>query len=120
MPPKSFVYALRIDEIPKAYPLDVIEQERVTNDTLADEDLVMVTDTRGRTVRAYHRAGHTFHPGPSDRTVVDERGIQWTISEDALISADGDATEQLPRLPGHVSYWFGWFAFNPRTLIYGQ
>jgi hypothetical protein len=120
LPAKSFVYGLQIGGVPKAYPLEVLEQERVTNDTLADQDVVLVTDALGRTVRAYQRADHTFRPGPTDRAIIDERGVPWTITEDALLRANGETAEPLPRLPGHISYWFGWFAFNPRTLVYGQ
>jgi hypothetical protein len=24
----------------------------------------------------------------------------------------------LPRLAGHLAYWFGWYAFFPNTLLY--
>ena len=29
----------------------------------------------------------------------------WSIEEDALVGPDGS---KLPRVPGHVSYWFAW------------
>ncbi len=118
LPAKSFVFALNVNESPKAYPLAVLEKERVTNDTLGGMDVVLVSDATGRTVRAYRRDGHTFRAGPDDRTVIDERGASWDVAEDAL-EADGVA-QPLPRLPGHIAYWFGWFAFNPRTLVYGE
>ena len=116
LPTKALVYALTVDGVPKAYPLTLLEQEHVTNDRLGSVSVVLVTDGRGRTVRAYRGEGHRFARGPDDRTLLDELGSRWTVTEDALVS--GSAA--LPRVAGHVAYWFGWFAFNPRTLVYGQ
>ena len=65
-------------------------------------------------MRAYRREGHHFARGPDDRTLIDERGERWTVTENALMSG----AEALERIAGHVAYWFGWFAFHPRTLLY--
>jgi hypothetical protein len=27
---------------------------------------------------------------------------------------------RLPRLVGHLAYWFGWYAFHPETPVYGK
>ena len=37
--------------------------------------------------------------------------------EEALIGSD---REQALRISGHLAYWFGWYAFFPLTLVYGQ
>jgi hypothetical protein len=118
LPTKSFVFGLSINGTPKAYPLDALERQRVVNDTLGGEEIVLVAEPIGRTVRAYRRGGHRFGLGPEDRTVNDERGIRWRVTEDALIEIDGQGV--LDRLAGHISYWFGWYVFNPRTLVYGH
>lgn len=65
--------------------------------------------------RAYERGAHIFHAGAGAKELLDERGQKWHATEDSLISGDG---EQLRRLGGHLSYWFGWFAFYPKTEIY--
>lgn len=119
LPAKAFVYALVVNDTPKAYPLALLERERVTNDTLGGVAVLLVSDAKGRTVRAYRRGEHRFARGPDDRTVVDERGAPWAVTEDALVPSQTGAGK-LERLAGHVAYWFGWFAFQPRTLIYGQ
>lgn len=119
LPTKSFIFALKINEVPKAYPLALLEQERVTNDSLGGIDVVLITDATGRTVRAYRREGRRFTRGPDDRTVLDERGARWNVTEEALTSG-GTGEERLERVAGHIAYWFGWFGFNPRTLIYGH
>ena len=38
------------------------------------------------------------------------------MTEDYL-EADG---RRLDRVPSHMSFWFGWFAFNTDTTVYGQ
>ena len=66
-------------------------------------------------VRAYDRGGHTFRPGASIDTIVDERGRRWRVAEEELV---GPGTERLPRLGAHLAYWFGWVAFHPETELY--
>lgn len=133
LPAKARVYALRVDGIPKAYPLEDLTRARVVNDTIAGQDLVLVaaagqvevdgedrrsgraTYEAGAEVRAFERAGRTFALGPSPDVLVDESGGQWQMTEEALIGPEG---ESLARINGHLSYWFGWYAFFPNTLVY--
>jgi hypothetical protein len=115
LPPKAFVYALTLGGTPKAYPLEVLDRERVVNDTVGATAVVLVAEGRGRTVRAYRRGERTFRPA-DDGALVDDRGARWRVTEDALVQGDA----RLERLPGHIAYWFGWYAFNPRTLLYGR
>jgi hypothetical protein len=35
----------------------------------------------------------------------DDRGGIWRLEEDALAATDGT---RLPRIPGHLAYWFAW------------
>lgn len=65
--------------------------------------------------RAYERGSHRFVARSRD-ALADGRGRAWRVTEDALVGPDG---ERLPRLPGHLAYWFGWFAFFPATELYG-
>ena len=65
--------------------------------------------------RAYERGGHRFVARSRDE-LADERGRTWRVTEDALIGPGG---KRLPRLAGHLAYWFGWFAFFPTTELYG-
>ena len=131
---KDRIYALRVGGIPKAYPLAMLVEEIVVNDTIGDTNVVLVA-TRGRVtvngsslrsgnvtydaggeVRAFLRGEESFAPGVGPDAVVDTRGREWLITEEGLRSPDGKLA---PRLSGHLSYWFGWFAFFPHTLIYG-
>lgn len=130
LPTKSRVYGLHIDGLPKAYPLAILADERVVNDAVGETPVVLVA-TRGVVtvwpepvdyeaggeVRAYERGVETFVPGPDPDTVVDSTGELWRVTEDALVGPGGQLA---PRISGHLAYWFGWYEFFPRTLVYGE
>ena len=123
---KSMVFALSLAGIPKAYPLETLIAEGVSNDALAGTELVLITratpdraffEPGGAAVRAYRRGGRLFAAGAAAGEVVDESGQPWRVTEEALLSPGG---ERLERLPGHLAFWFGWHAFHPETLVYGE
>lgn len=125
LPEKSWVYALIVNDVPKAYPLDRLKKDGIVNDELGGRPVLLVyepgAEGQGRTVRAYDRGDHTF--AHSERAfmgavfLTDQNGQAWKVGEEALTTPDG---KSLPRLPGHLAYWFGWFSFYPRTLVYGE
>jgi hypothetical protein len=118
LPTKSWVFTQLINDQPKAYPLSVLKDEAVVNDTHARQALVVIHDAGGHGARAYARNGHRFSAASPDRglELIDEDGKVWQVTEEALVSESGDLLE---RLPGHMAYWFGWFSFYPRTELYG-
>jgi len=133
LPTKAQIFALYVAGLPKAYPLDALAAEPVINDVLADTPLVVVAGdaitvdivwedgtaldySAGAEVRAYERGAHTFAAGTEPDTLIDEAGRPWWVTEQALSGPQG---ETLPRLGGHLAYWFGWYAFFPRTEVYG-
>ncbi|MEM8862730.1 MAG: DUF3179 domain-containing protein, partial [Chloroflexota bacterium] len=131
---KEQVYAINFEGQPKAYPIPSLTEERVVNDEHAGQPLVLVsaeskieieglsrrsgsvTYSPGAEVRAYDRQDFEFSIGDNEDQVVDQNGTVWTVTEEALLSEDGQSLE---RLPGHLAYWFGWFAFFPNTEVYG-
>jgi hypothetical protein len=137
---KEQIYAVRIDGIPKAYPIQALIEAAVLNDgiimgdgsetavvLIAPRDQILidgqsrragsVSYSPGAEVRAYERGSHTFSSGPDDQTLLDENGRVWQIGEEALTGPD---EETLARLDGHLAYWFGWFAFFPNSQVYLQ
>ena len=117
LPPKRYVFALRLKGQPKAYPLDLLGKKRVLNDTLAGVNLAILADAAPRTARAYERHHYTFTPGSTPTSVIEQTsGEVWHAQEEYL--ANPSSGERLPRLGGHISYWFGWYAFYPHTELY--
>ena len=100
---KSQVYALRVNGLPKAYPLEVLAAEQVVNDQLAGTNVVLVAAgeevivegrsrrteinrvySAGAGVRAYDRGDHVFVLGETADQLIDESGAVWTITEEGL------------------------------------
>ena len=65
--------------------------------------------------RAFERNSHSFKPTANKAELSDEKNKIWRVTEDALVSADG---EKLPRLGGHLAFWFGWFSYFSQTQVY--
>lgn len=125
LPEKSWIYALIVNGAPKAYPLDRLKKDGIVNDELGGKPVLLVyepgAEAQDRTVRAYDRGDRVF--SRSERSFLglvflnDQDGKPWRVTEEALTTPDG---KSLPRLPGHLAYWFGWFSFYPRTAVYGE
>jgi hypothetical protein len=113
------VYAIRPGGRPKAYPISLVLEKGVINDSVGDLQLVVVGHPESGTVRVYERRGLTFRPGPSPDLLRDESDRTWRLTEAALVvdSSAGDLMS-LARVPGHVSFWFAWYGFFPHTELY--
>ena len=94
-----------------------VRRAPLRGDYLIDPPLRDEVASRGLTgdTRAYERGGQRFVARSRDE-LADERGRPWRVTEEALVGPGG---ERLPRVPGHLAYWFGWFAFFPTTELYG-
>jgi hypothetical protein len=115
--PKSYVFALRVDDHPKAYPMEVLGRKKTLNDTVGKTKVLIIADDSSRTARAYIRRDYNFTQGMSPVEVVEQKsGEAWQVQEEQLVNVR--TGEKLPRLGGHVSYWFGWYAFYPKTEVY--
>ena len=115
--PKDYVFALRFGEHEKAWPLSAFEGGKVINDTVGDLGVVLIGDAATRTVRAYGAGGHDFSAVEAGLEEVEAEGRRWRVAEDALIGPGGD---RLPRLPGHVAYYFAWSGFKTGAPLYEE
>ncbi|MEM8731552.1 MAG: DUF3179 domain-containing protein [Pseudomonadota bacterium] len=103
---KDHVFTIRAFGAARAWPLKAFADAPVINDRIAGTDLVLLGDPAARAVRAYERQGQVFDPsadGASD--LVDGQGRIWSVTEEALIGPGGST---LPRVAGHIAYWFAW------------
>ncbi|MEM7268289.1 MAG: DUF3179 domain-containing protein [Pseudomonadota bacterium] len=101
---KDYVFGVRQFGAAKAWSLNAFEGGKVLNDAIGDRNLVLIGDKAGRTVRAYERGSYAFAGGRNAQTLV-ANGRDWRITEAALVSETG---ENLPRVAGHIAYWFAW------------
>jgi len=116
--PKAWVYGLRRQAAAKAYPLEMLFRERVVNDAIAAESVLLVADPDAGSVRAYARRNRILAEGPSPRELVEPAtGALWRIEEEALLP-ETPGFPAFERLAGQRAYWFGWYAFFPETEVY--
>ncbi len=110
--PKAFVFVLRMTGAEHAWALERFDGGKVINDRVGVVDIVLVGNAQTRTVRAYRRGALHFLSGSDADALVDDAGVRWAITEDALTAPDG---RTLPRLPGHVAYAFAFGSYFPRA-----
>ena len=101
----------------RAYPLEVLHQARVVNDLVGDQPVVLLADPKSGAVRAFDRPSAGLSFGWDSGRLVDDQGRNWQVSDQQLVPS-GFEGEALGRRPGHFAYWFGWYAFFPRTEVY--
>jgi hypothetical protein len=118
LPRDTEIYAVRLGNAAKAYPLERLVERRVVNDTLGDTPLVLVAEPEGRAVRAYLRAELELRAA-EDGLLLDTAGGRWRLEEARLVAVSGaQSGRELGRVVGHVAYWFGWYGFYPQTEVW--
>jgi hypothetical protein len=104
---KDLIFGIRVPGGVKAWPLADFAGGALLHDRVGLVDVVLVGDPKGLGARAYRSDGRRFKRA----AVADELvsgGRHWRVTEAALLGPDG---ESLPRLPGHVAYWFAWAGY---------
>ena len=120
---KDVVLGVKIGEATKAYPVSVLQVERVVNDTLGETNVVVLGSEISQAAKAYERGDQEFSRVEGDAStgvpmkLVDKNGQVWDVTEEALVNVS-DSSQTLPRIPTHSSFWFGWYAFYPDTELY--
>ena len=120
---KDVVLGVNVGEAQKAYPVSVLQVERVVNDTLGETNVVVLGSEISQAAKAYERGDQEFSRQEGDTStgvpmkLADMNGQVWDVTEEALVNAS-DASQTLPRIPTHSSFWFGWYAFYPETELY--
>lgn len=105
---KDYIFGLRVAAAAKAWPLAVFAEGRVIDDQVGHQPVVLIGWESRREVLAYGRGAHRFAPQSTPDKLADETGGLWVLEEEALIGPGG---ARLPRLPGHIAYWFAWDSF---------
>jgi hypothetical protein len=134
LPPMEKVVAVSVGGVDKAYPHRVTKAERVIQDTVAGQPLVVwhaagaVSALDARRISQSKAVGSTgvFDPRvdgrvlhfqyEDDRFVDEETGSVWTITGRAV--SGPLAGRQLDRIAHGDYFAFAWFAFKPDTMIY--
>jgi len=114
---KDYVFGVRAFGGAKAWPLKAFRKEPLINDAIGGQELVLIGNDVTRTVRAYQRNGQTFKRS-SKGAISSADNVKWAVTEDALVGENG---ERLPRVAGHIAYWFAWNGYlSDVSEVYGQ
>ena len=112
---KDYVFGIRTFAAAKAWPIAAFREQPVINDRVGSQSVVLIGDAETRTVRAYERGEEEFRLSGQD--ALESGSGTWQVSEDFLTS---DTGERLPRVAGHVSYWFAWDSYlGAKSELYG-
>lgn len=101
---KDYIFGIREAGAAKAWSLAAFAKEPVINDTVGQRNVVLVGDPVTRSVRAYDRRDYKFENTDQTRLLRGPGGA-WRADEAFLRGPNG---EKLPRVAGHISYWFAW------------
>lgn len=118
---KAEVVALRLpggpgaNARPVAISAEFLRQHPVHHVDVAEPRLVVITTAAGAN-RVYQSGARRFASITDDGRVMDSSGRSWTVTEEGL-QATFDRSLQLPRVPAHRAFWFGWYAQHPDTLL---
>jgi hypothetical protein len=105
----------------RAYSLDVLTQERIVNDRLGDEPVLVIYRPESDTVTAFSRQldGRTLTFDPRQRSddLVDvETRSRWNPYGECLEGALRG--RRLTVIVGVRQFWWSWAAFFPSTDVY--
>lgn len=113
---KDYVFGIRTFGQSKAWPIKAFEGGKMVNDAIGDLPLVLVGDNDTRTVRAYERGQMEFTPVAGGK-LASADGVIWELNEEEMVAEDG---RTLPRVAGHIAYWFAWNGYlGSESELYG-
>ncbi len=105
---KEYVFGIREFAAAKAWPIAAFDKDnRIINDAIGARNIVLVGDADSRTVRAYERGDFEFKQSTKPGH-LSAQSVDWAMGEEYLLSPQG---KKLPRVPGHISYWFAWDSY---------
>lgn len=126
LPTKELGLGLVVNGQPAYYPFSRLKEERVVNDTVAGEPLLIIFQPEVATALVYRRevAGQvlTFEAESTDANPFilkdAETGSRWVAWTGGVLEGPLDGTA-LERMPATTSFWFGWKDWHPDTYVYG-
>lgn len=119
-----------------AYPLPVIQEEQIIEDTLDGQDVVIFYEPGQASALDQSSIENSKRVGSAgmfipeingqtltfamedDKIVDNETGSEWNVFGQA-VSGELEGAELQPVL-SHMHFWFAWAAFRPDTEVYGS
>ncbi|MFB6301205.1 MAG: DUF3179 domain-containing protein [Halobacteriales archaeon] len=119
--PKAPVVGIANGNTARAYPLEILADRRVINDTVGGKPVV-VAITPDRSLVAYDRrideSTLWFLP-VADGIMYADRS-HWQIATGRATDGPHEGTQLRQATDRSAMYWFAWAKFHPNTEIYGR
>ena len=118
---KERVVGLEIEGVSRAYSLAALEAAGITHDTLAGQDIALVSRGPGLGVSVYreHDISIAFLQGSLDALeAVDTLGQRWFLDEEVLVNVIDSRLRRA--IPVRLAYWFAWADAFPETTLWGS
>jgi hypothetical protein len=130
--PRDLMLGVHAFGASRAFPYDVVLKQKLIQDHVGSEPVMLVTAEDGHSVRVFRRrlerAGRTpeFYrvaaqkaQGPAAPLLMDDvTGSEWNF-QGCAISGTAMGT-CLERIEAIKDYWFDWRHYNPGTTVYGR
>jgi hypothetical protein len=108
----------------RAFPYEQVIQEKLVQDRVGTESVLLVVGPDGQSVRAFRRripgvpGAPDFYRKPDGVLLDAATGSEWNFKGCALSGkAKGSCLEPVEVIK---DYWFDWRNFNPSTTVYGK
>ncbi len=135
MPPKERVVTVSLGGEDAAYPFSLLREERVVNDTVGGQPIVVFFQPGTASALDAYTIGDSRDVGATGvyRPEIDGRRLTFSWNDTGFTDAEtgsrwnilGRATDgplvgkQLQPVVHGTHFWFAWAAFKPDTRIYG-
>ena len=116
---KERVLGLEIGGVTRAYSLAAIEASGIVHDTIAGQDVALVSRGPGLGVSVYreHDITIAFLQGSPDALeAVDSEGERWFLDEEVLVNVIDSRLRRA--IPIRIAYWFAWADAYPETTLW--
>ena len=124
LPPKAEVLGVTLEGVDKAYPIELLREERIVHDRIGDVRIVVLASATSSDAHIFENPEGLEFRLPDDAPkagfppkVVDSNGTEWDVTRESLTNA-ANPSNKLNVVPSNVSFWFGWFAFHRETELY--
>lgn len=124
---KDLVVGVNIGGSPKAYSVDALADVDLLNDALGGRDVLLFYERESGAALLYDRGvggeALTFRvegePAGIQTVLIDDQTrSRWSAFSGRAIDGELEGVA-LRRIPSHLSFWFAWTDWNPRTALYG-
>ncbi|MEP1035151.1 DUF3179 domain-containing (seleno)protein [Ekhidna sp.] len=110
------VYVLFVDGFPKAYPLNLFDEEiKVIRDAILGKEIIIISNKKHELITAYYNVkGLNYSIREGAELMLMQENNRWNIFGSLVSGADSNLTKP----QGYMAYWFSAAAMFPNIEIY--